>query len=118
MSVDPEDPGEDDHAHEMLAAAEQNFRSVMRALADIRTRLEAGDLDLPETEIRRSLTSVHRAVQVVFDERRKLDDIRRSQNKAVRDHALDIRRAEREVRLRLARIRATLEGDGVSERPE
>ncbi len=104
----------DARAQDMLIAAEENFISIMNSLTVIRRKLEDGDCDIPEAEIRRTLGSVHRAIQAVFDERKRLDDIQRSCERIVRDDAIDMRAAEQEIRRRLARIRAELDGSGVS----
>lgn len=99
----------------MLAAAEENFRGVMNALVETRQKLEAGESSVADTELRRQLAAVHRAIQAVFDERKKLDDIRKAAPDLVAGYTLDLGEAERQVRSRIARLRADLDGDGIPE---
>jgi hypothetical protein len=113
MQTMPEPQQAEAHAREMLAAAEDNFRGIMTALVQIRRRLEAGECEISEAEIRRGLSGVHKAIQAVFDERKKLDDIRLAGSGPVAERALDLGRAEQQVRRQLARIRADLHGDAV-----
>ena len=109
-------PGAEYHEHElhgegMLAAAEENFRGILLALVEMRRRLELGDDSIPEPELRQRLSGVHKAIQAVFDERKRLDDIRKARGGTANDRALDLQFAEQTVRSRLARIRADLDRD-------
>lgn len=97
-------------AQEMLCAAEENFRAIMVALVDLRRRLESGDCEFPDAELRRTLTGVHKSIQAVFDERKKLDELRKATSDHVVERALDLDHAERQVRSRIARLRADLVG--------
>lgn len=113
MKTTSELPQVEAYSREMLAAAEDNFRGVMAALIEIRRRLEAGEGDFSETDLRRTLAGVHRSIQAVFDERKKLDDIRQADTGLVAGQILDLGKAEEHVRSRISRIRAELHGDEI-----
>lgn len=108
MEIESEDRQSERHGEEMLAAAEENFRGIMHALLEMRRRLESGDDTIAEPEIRQRLSGVRKAIQAVFDERKRLDDIRKARAGPASDSALDLQHADHEVRSRLARLRAAL----------
>ncbi|EKE43657.1 hypothetical protein OCGS_2389 [Oceaniovalibus guishaninsula JLT2003] len=90
----------------LLEMAEIHYRDVLGEMEILIQCVRDRD-DLPETETKRVLTAYRRAVQTLYDERKRVEDLRRKQRGIVGDYAIDFDAARTEIARRLDRLRAT-----------
>ncbi|KAF0677409.1 hypothetical protein [Profundibacterium mesophilum] len=91
-------------ASEILEQAEEQYREVLEDLKSVRMALRDRS-DLAEGEIRRVLTEFRRVAQTVFDERKRLEELRKRRCGIVHDYALDFDALRGEIGSRLDRLR-------------
>ena len=99
-----EDPEES--AAKVLKEAEAHFDRAITALGELLNRLEAGEIKT-KTETSATITDARRAMQTLFDERKKVEEQRRKSAGVVHDYALDFDAARDEIRVRLDRLRGS-----------
>ena len=97
-----------------LTAAEAHLSETLASLEDLKRSLKEGDLVQPEG-IRRAVSDYSRAVQTIFDERKRLEDKRKRAAGVVHEFALDFAAARDEIGRRLDSLRAAGCSDEVSE---
>ncbi|WP_199221354.1 hypothetical protein [Maritimibacter sp. 55A14] len=112
-----------DHSHgdrpkdALLQAAREQFERTRRQLRDVLARIEAGEaaavaqLETARQQLSKSLTN---AIQ----EESRFEEFCKAERGAVHGHAIDFDAARAEIGRRLARLRDSGGGGGVSGRPE
>lgn len=98
---------DDGHADErcVLDMAEGQFAELLSALEDMKGRVQAGE-PVADSEVKQRVSAVQRAMDHVFSERKRLDEVRRKRAGIVHDYAIDFDAARTEIGRRLDRLRA------------
>ena len=104
-------------AEAILARAEAHCEGMLDDLEAVRLYYK-DKTELPEAELRRVLINVQKSVQTVFDERKRLDELRKRQSGIVHDYALDFDAVRSEIGRRLDRLRLTGDPGEISEPDE
>lgn len=89
-------------AHELFAQAQELFVEAAGELAELIRRLRAQEWDGKGAA---GIKDVRAALQLVLEERNRIEKLRKEQAGAVRDIALDFDAARVEIGSRLARLR-------------
>lgn len=89
---------------ELLEEVKAHYGRAIQALNQLIDRIEEGQLG-SERETARTITEARRAMQTIFDERKKIEDQLRRDAGVVHGHAIDFDSARVEIRRRLDRIR-------------
>ena len=102
----PEGENSEESSSKVLKEAEAHFDRAIAALGELLTRLEAGEIK-SKTDTATTITDARRAMQTLFDERKKVEEQRRRSAGVVHDYALDFDAARDEIRGRLDRLRGS-----------
>lgn len=93
----------------MIALAEAQFQRFAEDLSLLIERIRDGDTGRAK-EAAQTLKDLEKALQTVFEERTKVEKLRRQEAGVVHDYALDFDEARDEVGRRLALLRAAGNG--------
>ncbi|KKL19103.1 hypothetical protein LCGC14_2468840 [marine sediment metagenome] len=104
---------EESRAELILEEAQEQYRDVLEDLRALRLCLREQS-ELSEAEVKRVLTEHRRITLTVFEERKRLEDLRKRQKGIVHDYALDFDALRDEIGGRLDRLRAAKHAEGVS----
>ena len=104
---------EERKAEALLNDADAHYGEVVEQIQTLKLYLQDGDA-LSEAEIKRVLGELRRATQTLFDERKKVENLRKKEIGIVHDYALDFEDAKREIGCRLDRLRTAEGAKGVS----
>lgn len=96
-------PSENPEEMAVHVIALKNFERVLRALNEAAERVEAGELEAVKSA-RDGTVDLRKAVQVVFDERKRVNDIAKSGDTDGEETELDFDTARREIQGRLDRL--------------
>lgn len=96
--------GSEGSSSKVLKEAEAHFDRAIAALGDLLTRLEAGEVK-SKTDTATTITDARRAMQTLFDERKKVEEQLRRNAGVAHEYALDFDAARLEIRGRLDRLR-------------
>ena len=94
----------------LLGEAQAHYDGALEDLMAARRYYKDRD-PLPDAETKRVIEGYRRAMQTLFDERKRLAELRRKECGIVADHAIDFDAVRREVEGSLDRLRAA-EGEG------
>ncbi len=100
-------------ADRILAHAQAHYLEVLEDLEAVKLYLRDRD-DLSEAEMKRVLGEYRRATQTLFDERKRIEDVRKKQKGIVHDYALDFDAIRDEIGRRLDRLRAEEDTGGAA----
>lgn len=89
----------------VLELAEEQFLELLKALGELKGRVLEGE-PVPDSEVKQRVSAVQRAMDHVFTERRRLDEVQRKRAGIVHDFAIDFDAARDEIGRRLDRLRA------------
>lgn len=95
----------DPAAWAVLEEAEKHYRRTIRLLNEIIEEVEAGQSDRARA-LRGALGDLGKAVQTAFDERLRVEKLRRDETGGSREYALDLDEARLEIGCRLDRLRS------------
>ncbi|WP_375262534.1 hypothetical protein [Palleronia sp.] len=98
----------------VLELAEEQFTELLIALGDMKGRVRKGE-PVPDTEVKQRVSAVQRAMDHVFSERKRLDEVQRKRAGIVHEFAIDFDAARDEIGRRLARLRAASSAGDVPE---
>ena len=93
----------------MMALAEAQFQRLAEDLSALIEKIRAGDATRAK-EAAQALKDLEKALQTVFEERTKVEKLRRQDAGVVHDYALDFGTARDEIGRRLALLRAAGHG--------
>lgn len=102
----PEGENPEESSSNVLKEAEAHFDRAITALGELLTRLESGDIK-SKADTAATITDARRAMQTLFDERKKVEEQRRRSAGVVHYYALDFDAARDEIRGRLDRLRSS-----------
>ncbi len=88
----------------LLAAAEAHYQDMIVDFLALKQRVRERN-DLSETEIRRVIVGFGRAIQTLFDERKKVEQQAERESGALATGEIDFDAARAEIGRRLARLR-------------
>ena len=94
-----------DHDACVLELAEHQFMELLIELGEMKGRVREGEA-VPDSEVKKCVSAVQRAIDHVFSERKRLDEARRKRAGIVHDYAIDFDAARGEIGRRLDRLRA------------
>lgn len=101
------------NAESLLLVAEKQVERLIEAVQGTIEANEADDLDTKEAV---GLTKdLSKALQTLFEERSRVEKLRKQKSGIVHDFALDFDRARLDIGSRLARLRAANDSGGISE---
>ena len=107
----------DGSSEEILSIAEKHFDRMLRQVEELIATLEA-DGTAASKEAAARIRDLGKAQQTAFDERAKVEKLRKHTAGIVHDYALDFDAARLEIGRRIACLRGAGEADGVSGQPE
>lgn len=105
---------EERKAEALLEEAEAHYADVLEQLSAVKRDLRGRD-DISPAEIKRVLGEFRRATQTLFDERDRIEKLRKQELGIVHDFAVCFDEAKSEIGSRLDRLRAARDADSVSE---
>jgi hypothetical protein len=95
----------------ILGQAEAHYLDILHELQRARRDIaERGDMG--EAEIKRVLAEYRRITTIVFEERKRIEDVRKRSLGIVHDYALHLDLVRGEIGRRLDRLRAAVGEDG------
>lgn len=97
--------GGEEAAEEILLVAERHFSRMLLQIDTVIGELQ-GARKPPSREAQAAIRELSKAIQTIFDERAKLEKLRKHKAGVVHDHALDFDAARAEIGRRMARLRA------------
>jgi len=98
---------------ELLETAEKHYKDALNALEIVKLYLKERS-ELSPSEINRTASDFRKATQTLFDERKRLEELRRKEAGIAHDFGLDFAAARDEIGRRLDRLRAARGSEGVS----
>ncbi|WP_380052840.1 hypothetical protein ACFE33_09920 [Falsihalocynthiibacter sp. SS001] len=101
-------------SEELLLIAEKQVKRLIGAVEGAIQTLEVGE-DVNAREATGLSRELSKALQTLFEERARVEKLRKQSSGVVHDFALDFDRARRDIGGRLARLRAAHNSGGVSE---
>ncbi len=109
--------GGEDSAQEILSLAERHFHRMLERIEEIISEVRCSDTQASK-EAQIVVRDLGKAMQTVFDERAKVEKLRKHTAGVVHDIALDFDAARDEIGRRMARLRAAQGSGDISERPD
>ena len=95
---------------DLLAVTEDMFREAAEDLVRAKRKLQAGKMDEVKAAVQ-AVKDLKAALQLVMEERARVEKLRRQVGGVVHDYALDFDAARDEIGRRLARLRDAGDGD-------
>jgi len=106
--------GDDRSQEEILALAEKHFQRLLKIADEVADGVRQGDARAAR-ELQTVARDLGKSTQTLFDERSKVDKLRKHVAGVVHDYALDFETARAEIGRRLDSLRAAADPGSVSE---
>ena len=109
--------GGNGEAEEILCIAEKHLGRMLYRVEELIAAFEAEETTLSKEAVAR-IRELSKAAQTAFDERAKIEKLRKNTAGIVHDYALDFDAARFEIGRRIARLRDARGTGGISGQPE
>ncbi|MCK4713340.1 MAG: hypothetical protein KAT26_10715 [Marinosulfonomonas sp.] len=106
--------GDNGKPEDILLIAEKHFGRMLRQAEEVIAKFEIENATAPKEAVI-VIRDLSKALQTAFDERAKVEKLRKNRTGVVHDYALDFDAARDEIGRRMARLRAARSAGGVSE---
>ncbi|WOI55019.1 hypothetical protein [Palleronia sp. LCG004] len=94
----------DRNISDLLRIAVENYEDVLVDLHDMKSAIRSSE-KYSESETRRIVSMVSKTIQIIYDERKRLNDLEDKQQGPASETGIDYDRVRSEIRSRLDRIR-------------